>query len=166
MASLRPIPFAFVAVGIVLGSSPTGAQGRIEPGEWEATSSTEIPGTYTGPIERTDRRCYTSADQKIYADKDAWAADMVAATPEAHCKAKELKQDSTALSVTLVCDDGRRMNLLHDFRGTTGSMETQVFHGDEAGTKARYTLKRVADECSPETIQTWKEWHPGQEFAP
>jgi hypothetical protein len=141
------------------------AQGRLEPGEWEATSTTEIPGTYTGPIEQTDRRCYTTSDQKIYADKDAWAKDMVDAT-DAGCTAKDLKQDGTALSVTLVCAEGMRQVLMHDFRGTTGAMQTQVFHGDEAGTKATYTLKRVAEKCSPETIEKWKAWYPGREFVP
>jgi hypothetical protein len=38
--------------------------------------------------------------------------------------------------------------------------------GEEGGTKARYTLKKVADECSEESIRIWKEWHPGQEFLP
>jgi hypothetical protein len=151
---------------VVLAAAPAGAQGRLDPGEWEATSSTEIAGSYTGPIEKTDRRCYTSADQKIYADKDEWAADMVAASADQKCKAKDLKQDGTALSVTLLCADGVRMTLLHDFRGAAGTMETSVMHGAEPGSRSRYVLKKVADRCSPESIELWKEWHPGETFAP
>jgi hypothetical protein len=153
-------------LGPTLAAGAAAAQGQLKPGEWEATSSTDIPGTYTGPIEHTDRRCYNSADQKLYADEDAWAADMIAATPGAKCEARDLEADGTALSVTLVCDDGRRMKLLHDFRGDNGTMDTQSFQGDEPGARARTTLKRVADVCSPETIELWKQWHPGQEYAP
>lgn len=167
MKRSRPIAFASAALAIALASGPAGAQGKLEPGEWEATTSTEIPGSYAGPIERTDRRCYTRADQKIYADKDAWAADMLAATGDGKCKARDLKQEGTALSVTLACDDGRRIELMHDFRGATGTMVTQsIPAGEESGTKSRYTLKRVGDQCSEESIRLWKEWNPGKEFAP
>jgi hypothetical protein len=165
METSRITTVACIAIGIAVGAGAARAQGRLEPGEWEATSSTEIPGTYTGPIERTDRRCYTTSDQKLYADKDAWAKDMVEATG-AGCTAKDLKQEGTALSVTLVCDEGMRQILMHDFRGAAGTMETQIFRGDELGTKSRYTLKRVAERCSPETIEQWKAWHPGQDYAP
>jgi hypothetical protein len=150
----------------VLFATAAGAQGKLEPGEWERTTSSDVPGMYTGPIVDTSRECFTSADQKIYADKDAWSADMVAATAEQKCKAKDLKQEGTALSVTLVCSDGIRMDLRHDFRDTTGTIDAQVWNGDEAGTKTHIELKRVAEKCSEETIDSWKRLHPGKEFQP
>ena len=58
---------AFVASA--LGAAGAQAQGRLEPGEWEMTSSTEVPGLNAGPLERTERQCYTTADQKIYATR-------------------------------------------------------------------------------------------------
>ena len=154
-----------VAAVLALAAFPAAAQSRLEPGEWEVTSSTEIPGSYMGPIEQTERRCYTTSDAKLYADKDAWAADMVAATDQ-NCRAKDLKQSGTALSVTLLCDGDTRIDLLHDFQGATGSMQTRVARGQEPGTKSTYALKRVAEKCSPDTIEQWKAWHPGQTFAP
>lgn len=45
-------------------------------------------------------------------------------------------------------------------------MQTRAARGQEPGTTSTYARKRVADECSPETIEKWKAWHPGQTFAP
>lgn len=119
-----------------------------------------------GPIERTERRCYTTSDAKPYADEDAWAADMVAATDQ-NCRARDLEQSGTALSVTLLCDGDTRIELLHDFQGATGTMQTRAARGrEQPGTKSTYARKRVAEKCSPETSAQWKARHPGQTFAP
>jgi len=157
---------AVVLACAAFGAATASAQGRLEPGEWERSTTTEIPGSYAGPIQDTGRDCYTSADTKIYADKDTWAADMIAATEGPNCKAKDLKQEGTALSVTLVCDEGIRMDIRHDFHGTTGTMDTQMWHGSEKNAKSHVEMKRIAEKCSPETIESWKHWHKGQEFAP
>lgn len=151
---------------IALGAATAHAQGRLEPGEWERSTSTELPGLHGGPIQSTSRDCYTSADAKIYADKDAWSADMLAATDDKTCKATDLKQEGTALSVTLVCSEGTRMEIRHDFQGTTGTMDTQMWHGSERNAKSRVEMRRVAEKCSEETIESWKRWHPGQAFKP
>lgn len=153
-----------LACGTLLAASAH-AQARLESGEWEQTSSTEIPGMYTGPIESTSRSCYTTGDQKIWADKDAWAADMAKAQ-DANCKTKDLKQDGTALAVTLVCDEGKRYDLRNDFRGTTGTMDTQAWDGSEKGATSHVELKRIAEKCSEESIESWKRWNPGKEFVP
>jgi hypothetical protein len=159
-------PWAAALAIAALGAEPASAQGKLEPGEWELVSTTEVPGMYTGPIERTDRQCYTTADQKIWADKDKWAADMSAATMDGGCKTENLKQDGTALSLTLLCEGGSRIDILHDFRGTTGSMRTESRTGDEPGTRSSVQMKRVAEKCSEETIERWKDWNPGKEFVP
>ena len=164
---MQRIPsFAAALAFAALGATTAEAQGRLEPGEWERSTSTEIPGSYMGPLQTTGRDCYSSADTKIYADKDAWAADMLAATEGPNCKAKDLKQEGTALSVTLVCDGGIRMDIRHDFQGTTGTMDTQMWHGSEKNAKSHVEMKRVAEKCSPETIESWKQWHKGQEYTP
>lgn len=163
--TLAPVT-VLAATFAIFAAAHANAQGRLEPGEWERKTTTEMPGLQSGPLEDTGRDCYTSADQKIYADKDAWAADMIAATEGRTCKAKDLKQEGTALSVTLVCDDDARMDLRHDFRGTTGTMDAQMWHGSERNAKTHIELRRVAEQCSPETIESWKAWHPGQEFKP
>lgn len=157
---------AFVALAAVLVATSAVAQGRIEPGEWEKSTSTDVPGLNSGPVQDTRRECYTTADQKIYADKDAWAADMIAATTDTKCKATNLKQEGTALSVTLACDDDTRIELHHDFHGTTGTMDAQMWIREKAGAKTHIELKRVAEQCSPETIASWKRWHKGEEFVP
>ena len=164
---MQRIPsFAAALAFATLGATTAEAQGRLEPGEWERSTSTELPGLNTGPIESTSRDCYTSLDTKIYADKDAWVADMLAATDDESCKATDVEQEGTALSATLACGDGVRMDIRHDFQGTTGTMDTQMWHGSERNAKSHVEMKRVSEKCSEETIESWKRWHPGQEFKP
>jgi hypothetical protein len=149
----------------LLGSLPAFAQGVVEPGEWKRKTTTEVPGMYTGPLESEGLDCYTSGDRKIYADLKLWAAEMAAAQGGG-CKAESPKAEGTALSVTLVCDEGKRYELRHDFHGAKATMDTQAWDGQEKGAKSHVELERVAEKCSPETIEQWKAWNPGKKYEP
>lgn len=154
------------SIALALVASDAAAQAVLAPGEWESTVATEIAASYTGPISSTSRSCYTSGDRKIYADKDAWAADMTKATGDG-CKAQDVKQQGTALSMVLVCPENRRIELRHDFRGATGTMDAKSSSGDPGSTTTTHIeLRRVAETCSEDTIEQWKQWNPGKPFEP
>lgn len=162
---MRRLRLLATTAALSLAAATAHAQARLEPGEWARKSTSEVPGTYTGPVESEGLDCYTSGDQRIYADPKTWAAEMAAAQGD-DCKPGDPKLEGTALSVTLTCGEGRRFDLRHDFRGTTGTMDAQAWNGAEKGTTTHTELRRVADECSAETIESWKRWNPGKEFAP
>jgi len=155
-----------VLASILSIPSLAAAQPKLEPGEWESKSTTTIAGLQSGPIERTMTSCYTSGDQKIFGDKDAWAADMTKATGDG-CKSQDVKLEGTALSMTIVCPENRRVELRHDFRGTTGSMDTKSSDGNPNNTTTSHIeMRRIAEKCSEESIEQWKAWNPGKDFVP
>lgn len=163
---MRSAHFVSIAACVALAATTALAQPVLEPGEWESKTKTHVAGLESGPLEDTRMSCYTSADRKLWSDKDAWAADMTSATGEG-CKAQDVKLEGTALSMTITCPGNRRVELRHDFRGTTGTMDTKSSDGDPKNTTTSHIeMRRVAERCSEESIEQWKAWNPGKEFVP
>lgn len=159
--------FVLVAVSAALLAAPTArAEGKIEPGEWEQVMTMTAPGMPGGSMTRTLRQCFTSSDVAIYADKDQWAKTIADGAGEANCTLAKAEQDGTALVVRLECAGDMRMNMRHDFRGTTGTIDAETFNGDDSMSKSHVESKRVAETCSDETIAQWKQQNPGKSFVP
>jgi hypothetical protein len=141
------------------------AETRIETGEWEqvmTVTGPEMPSAST----QTVRHCITKEDASIFTDRDRWAQAMVQANPDAKCRIQETKQDGNALSVALACEGDMRLDVRHDFQGTTGTIDAETRIGGASQGKTHIVSKRVADTCSPATIEQWKRQNPGRPFEP
>jgi hypothetical protein len=150
---------------LFLAPPEASAQPKVEPGEWELQMEIQMPGMTT-PAKRTGRECYTREDAAVYADPDRWAKEMLDSTPGKECTAKDIQHQGTSVSMIIECQGGGRMKLVQDFRGTTGTMTSQLLpEGAPPGPANSIQMKRVAEKCSPETIERWKQ-RTGKGFEP
>lgn len=157
---------AFVlALVPLLAAAPAGAKGDLEPGEWEQVMTITAPGQ-PAPTQQTVRQCITRADAAIFGDHERWAKEMVGANPKANCKVESTKREGSAVSVVLTCADDVRLLVRQDFRGTTGTIDAESQVGGVTQGKNHIVSKKVADTCSPETIELWKRQNPGKTFEP
>jgi len=161
----RSLP-ALALLAPLLAALPAHAGGRIEPGEWEQQMTITAPEMPGSPMQQTMRQCITSADAAIFSDRDRWAKEMVNANPQVKCKIEETKQDGSALSVVLACEGDVRLTVRHDFQGTTGTIDAESTVGGAFQSKNHIVSKKVADTCSPASIEQWKKQNPGKTFAP
>lgn len=163
-----PLAAALASAALLLpAASPAEEKGWIEPGEWEQTMTITSPGVPGGAAKQTIRQCFTSADVSAYGDKERWAKELGAANnPHTKCEPARVEQDGTAMVVTLECQGDARMVMRHDFRGTTGTIDTETFVGGHPMAKSHVESRRVASACSAETIARWKQQNPGKPFAP
>jgi hypothetical protein len=157
--------FALSLLAPLCAASPARAERKIESGEWEQVMTITSPKT-PQPAQRTVRHCITSEDARIFVDPERWAQEMVKANPAANCKIEESKQEGKALSVVLACDGDMRLHVRHDFEGRNGTIEAESMVGGVSQGRNHIVSKKVADTCSPETIEQWKRQNPGRSFAP
>jgi hypothetical protein len=159
-------PVALFALSLLVLAPPeASAQPKVEPGEWELRMEIQVPGM-AAPTKRTGRECYTREDSAVYADPDRWAKEMLDSTPGKECTARDIQRQGTSVSMIIECQGGGRMKLVQDFRGATGTMTSQMLpEGGEPGPVNTIQLERVAEKCSPETIERWKQ-RTGKEFKP
>jgi hypothetical protein len=149
----------------LLAAAPAAAKGNIQPGEWEQVMTITAPGQPT-PMQQTVRQCITSGDAAIFADHERWAKEMVSANPKGQCKVESSKQEGSAVSVTLSCEDGVRLLVRQDFQGTTGTIDAETQLGGVTHNKNHIVSKKVSDTCSPDAIELWKRQNPGKTFEP
>lgn len=165
----RSAPFAaLAALAAGLVAAPAHAQPQVEPGEWEQTmtlSESDAPGH--GGMRQSIRTCITSEDAAILGDRERWAQEMAkGASPEAKCELRSSKQNGSAVSVVLACANDVVVTVRHDFRGRTGTIETETRAGGQLQGANRIESRKVADTCSPATIERWKQLNPGRTFNP
>ncbi|MEB2346218.1 MAG: DUF3617 family protein [Deltaproteobacteria bacterium] len=149
----------------LLAAAPAGAEADLEPGEWEQVMTITAPGQ-PAPPPRTVRQCITRSDAAIFSDHERWAQEMVGANPKAGCKVESSKREGSAVSVVLTCQDGVRLLVRQDFRGTTGTIDAESQVGGVTQNKNHIVSKKVSDTCSPDTIELWKRQNPGKTFEP
>lgn len=151
---------------VLLAAPSSDAQGKIEPGEWEQVMTVTAPGMPGGSVTRTMRQCFTSADVAIFGDREQWAKAIEKDAADADCKLAKVEQDGTAMVVHLACAADTRMQMRHDFQGTTGTIDTETFSEGVSMGKSHVESKRIAATCSEESIAQWKQLNPGRTFAP
>jgi hypothetical protein len=161
----RSLP-ALALLAPLLAALPAHAGAKVEPGEWEQEMTITAPEMPSGPMRRTLRQCITSQDVAIFADRERWAQEMVKANPTAQCKVEETRQDGNAQSVVLACEGDVRLSVRHDFQGRTGTIDAESMVGGKLTSRNHIVSKKVADACSPESIELWKKQNPGRTFAP
>jgi len=142
------------------------AASPIEPGEWEQVMTISAEGSPHGPMQKTARACITSEDAAIFSDGKRWADQMVKANPEAKCRIADTKHEGSAMSVVLACEGDVRLTVRHDFQGKAGTIDAETAVGGVVKGTNHIVSKKVADTCSPETIEQWKHQNPGRTFAP
>lgn len=160
-------PIALLPLLALVAATPALA-GEIQSGEWEQTLTVVAEGAPPGhgPMKQTMRTCITSREAAIFSDRERWAQEMMNANPQAGCKLGETKQKGNAVTAVLTCPEDLTLTVTQDFSGTTGVIEAQSSVGGVVQSRNRIESRRVADTCSPETIERWKQQNPGKTFAP
>jgi hypothetical protein len=161
----RSLP-ALVLLAPLLAALPARAGALVEPGEWEQEMTISAPEMQSGPMHRTVRQCITSDDVEIFADGERWAQEMVNANPQARCKVEETRHEGNMRSVVLACEGDVRLSVRHEFQGRTGTIDAESMVGGKLTSRNHIVSKKVADTCSPASIEQWKQQNPGRTFAP
>jgi hypothetical protein len=161
----RLAPVALVA----LAAAPSHAEPIVEPGEWEQTvtlSGGEEGAGFEG-MSSTLLVCITSEDAAILRDRERWARQMAkGGNPQAPCEVRSSKQDGNAFSVVLACGEDAEVTVRQELRGRTGTLVAETRVGGQLHSRSHIESRKVADACSPETLERWKQQNPGRTFAP
>lgn len=161
----RPL-LVLAALAALLPVPPADAGPRIEPGEWEQVMTIDAGPGGPGAQERTQRACLTTQDLEIFTDRERWAKEMLRSNPQAQCRIQDTKEDGTTITVTLACEDDLLLTVRHDFQPRSGTIVAETRVKGELQGSNRIESRKVADTCSPEAIERWKQQNPGKTFAP
>lgn len=117
---------------------------NIQPGNWEITTSMEMPGMPMPPA-RPITRCIKPDEIK---DNQSFA-DSMQARNKGKCKISDVKFESDKLSYSFTCDSGASGNSEILFGGTTYEGTTKMTipgHGNGPMTMTnRFKAKRLGD---------------------
>ena len=157
---------ALAPLAALLAAPPADAEPRIEPGEWEQVMTMDTGKSGHGEMKQTQRACLTSGDVEIFTDRERWAQEMLGSNPQAQCKLQDSKEEGTTITVTLACEGGVVLTVRHDFQPRSGTIVAETRVNGELQGSNRIESRKVADTCSPATIERWKQQNPGKTFAP
>lgn len=163
---MRRSLLALAPLAALLAAAPADAGPRIEPGEWEQTMTMDAGPGGPGAQTQTQRACLTAQDIEIFTDRERWAQEMLHSNPQAQCKLQDTKEAGTTVTVTLACGGGMVLTVRHDFQPRSGTIVAETRVNGELQGSNRIESRKVADTCSPETIERWKQQNPGKTFAP
>lgn len=143
---------------------PSYAQARLEPGEWERQITLQNQ-VFPKPQTFSLNVCYTKADSANYNDLKRWTLAMAGSNRTVKCKAVNPKQNGAEFSTTLQCEKDVRIELKHEFKGTTAKMYTENWESGKRIATNTTLLRKIADQCSAETRAQWEQANPGKKFV-
>lgn len=138
-----PVSGALILLTALMASAPLGAAGpNMQPGLWEITTKTVVPGMPMAAPPHTFRHCYRPADIKE-------ARDMV--PKDKTCKMDSVSQSGNAVSWAVTCNmDGSPMKGQGQITYAGQSYQGKVsmngkMEGQDFRMSMEYSGRRVGD---------------------